>query len=218
MLAHYISGMLLPPIGAFLGQAAPVHQALSDPRTYGFLWSLSPLVRREALYRIALRRCDPAVAEIPDAHSNRPPVPLARRARNQLSPHVHRYPLWIAHDLAEFVDDRLSGAWFDATGVLDGAGIRRAWESIRGQPSPHPQTAYVLLWLCALRSLVEDLGLEPLRGGEALPAAANQDVAVPGVQAPPWGYAGRKPDPLRRKALWQPRQVADALRCLSPPS
>jgi hypothetical protein len=59
LLAHYISGLLLPALNLLGRTAAPVHQALADPRTYGFLWSLSPLIRTESMYRTALRLCDP---------------------------------------------------------------------------------------------------------------------------------------------------------------
>jgi hypothetical protein len=84
--------------------------------------------------------------------------PLAQPERNHLSPLLHRYPRWITHDLAETVDDLLSVELARRHGVFDGATVRRTWETIRGQPDRHPQTAYVMLWLCVLRRLAPTSG------------------------------------------------------------
>jgi hypothetical protein len=215
MLAHYISGLLLPALDLLRRTAAPVHQALSDARTYGFLWSLSPLVRTGSMYRTALRLCDPGLAEIPDARTNRPPRPLGRPERNGLSPFVHRYPRWIAHDLAEIIDGSLSKAWFDDTGIFDGSAIRRAWERIRSSSQPHPQTAYILIWLCTLRCLVEESAPRRRDGGSG-PAGYTRSLAqrAPWMrQRPPWGFAGRSPEPVWQRMGSMPRQLLNALQC-----
>jgi hypothetical protein len=130
--------------------------------------------------------------------------------RNGLSPFVHRYPRWIAHELAEAIDCALCADWWDSTGVFDGTAIRRAWLGIRAQPDPHPQTAYVLICLCALRRMMEEVAVmrrprEP-RGGRAGP---------PTNAAPPWGFPGRALDGRWRRIAALPRQAADAARCLT---
>ena len=135
-----------------------------------------------------------------------------------MSPFVHRYPQWIAHDLAELIDGSLSRAWFDDTGIFDGSAIRRAWEGIRSSPRPHPQTAYLLIWLCSLRCLAEEL---PLRyrddGSESVwHARAMPRPAVPTRRRPPWGFAGRDPDSMWRRLGSKPRQLVNALRCKVP--
>jgi len=72
MLAHYVSGLLLPVFGVLARKAAPVHQALSDPNTYAFLWSLSPVLRGGSMYRAAVRMTAPGMADVPYALTNRP--------------------------------------------------------------------------------------------------------------------------------------------------
>jgi hypothetical protein len=218
MLAHYVSGLLLPVFNLVGETGVPVHQALSDPTTYEFLWSLSPLVRVSSMYRAAVRMSGPGMAEVPYALTNRPLRWLARPEPNGLSPFVHRYPRWIAHELADTVDDALTVDWFDATGVFDGAAIRRLWQGLRQQTRPQPQAAYVLLWLCALRELVEDIEVisgwdRPGLSREGEPGLAPHDGAH---QAPPWGFAGRYPDPRWRRWAALPKQGRAALRCLQP--
>ncbi len=214
MLAHYVSGLLLPALNFLRRTAAPVHQALADRHTYGFMWSLSPLIRTESMYRTALRLCDPELVEIPYALTDRPPRRLARRTRNGLSPYVHRYPLWITHDLADIIDDTLSRTWFDDTGIFDGSAIRRAWEGIRRGAVPHPQTAYILIWLCSLRCLVEELALGCHRDEPGSAARQPTGRAVPKVRPrPPWGFAGRDPDPTWQRLASMPRQISNVVRC-----
>jgi|GEM_PF-1321002 len=212
MLAHYVSGQLLPVYGLLGRTAAPVHQSLSDPRTYRFLWSLSPLLRTSELYRAALRQCSPKVAEIPYAATNRPLYPFARPEPNNLAPFVHRYPRWIAHDLATLIDDALAPEWWNATGLFDGAAIGRVWSSIRHHPDPHPQTSYVLLWFCALRRLMEPLSADRLDRGRG-PTPAAQAGPAPTAASPPWGFAGRPPERGWRRAASLPRQAINIAAC-----
>jgi hypothetical protein len=229
MLAHYVSGLFLPVFGLLARRAAPVHQALSDPATYGFLWSLSPCVRTGSMYRIALRMCGAQVSDVPYALTSRPLRRMARREQNGLSPFVHRYPRWIAHDLADTMDDALCRDWFDATGCLDGAAIRRTWEAIRRSPDPHPPTAYLLIWLCALRRLGEELSIDRPRNGHtcattapAAAAPASPTATGPGGSAasgrrrpsPPWGFAGRVPRGRWRRLAALPRQGVNVLGCI----
>jgi hypothetical protein len=220
MLAHYASGLLLMPFDLLRRIAAPLHQAFTDPCTYSFLWSLSPMVRREGLWREALRRCDPELTHIPYALTNRPPRRLGRRGRTDLSPHVHRYPIWTARDLADDIDQTLSRAWFDDTGIFDGVAVRRAWERIRSSPTPHPQTAYLLLWLCALRRLLDEVvpverrrTAQPLGTSPKAPPERNPSPAP----HPPWGFAGRGHDTQWRRLISLPRQVVDVARAGAAP-
>ena len=215
MLAHYVSGLLLLPFDTLRRAAAPVHQVLSAPRTYGFLWSLSPIVRGEGLWREALRRCDHELTHIPYALTGRPLRRLARRGPSGLSPHVHRYPIWITRDLADVVDETLSRAWFDDTGIFDGFAVRRAWEGIRSSPEPHPQTAYLLLWLCALRRLLETLQVERRRTAQAaakLQQPPSTETERMATVHPPWGFAGRGRDGRWRLLGSLPRQVLEVAR------
>jgi hypothetical protein len=210
MLAHYVSGQLLPVYG-FLGRvAAPVHQIMSDPSTYRYVWSLSPLLRTGGLYRWMLGMCRPELADIPYARTNRSVRRLARPERNGLSPFVHRYPRWIVHDLAEPLDHALTPDWWDASGTFDGAAVWRAWQTVRRHPEPHPQTTYVLLWLWAVRRLMEELEATP--GGDTpdRPSEAMDGRVVP---TPPWGFAGRPPGPARHRIISFPRQAIDIARC-----
>ena len=208
MLAHYVSGQLLPVYGRLGRAAAPVHQSLSDPSTYRFLWSLSPLLRTGRLYRSALRMCRPDVADVPYALTNRPVRRLARAERNDLSPFTHHYPRWIATDLAESLDEALASEWWDSTGLFDGQAIRRTWLSVRQHPNPHPQTTYVLLWLCAVRRVMEKLAIE--RRGVRPSARSSGRPAAAGL---PWGFAGRPADPPWRRLLSLPGQGLDIARC-----
>jgi asparagine synthase (glutamine-hydrolysing) len=212
MLAHYICGQLLPVYRLLGRTAAPVHQSLSDPSTYRFLWSLSPALRTSALYRTALRMCRPELADVPYAMSNRPLRHLARAEPNGLSPFVHQYPHWIAHDLAGVLDEALASEWWDATGTFDGVAIGRAWRSIRHHPDPHPHTAYLLLWLCALRRLMEYGSADNRRAGPAV------ERTGPAVRAqlrpgPPWGFAGRPADGRWRRAASLPGQAMHIAAC-----
>ena len=212
MLAHYVSGQLLP-VYALLGRtAAPVHQSLSDPHTYRFLWSLSPLLRTNALFRAAMRRSSPEMAEIPYAATNRPLYPFARPEPNALSPFVHRYPRWIANDLATLVDDALASDWWDATGLFDGAAIARTWRSIRHDSDPHPPTTYILLWLCGLRRLIEHLSADRLDRRHA-PVVPAEVRLLPAASGPPWGFAGRPAERGWRRAASFPRQAIDIAKC-----
>jgi hypothetical protein len=211
MLAHYVSGQLLPVYGLLARTAAPVHQCFSDPYTYRYLWSLSPLLRTGALYRIALRMCRPDVTAVPYALTNRPVRRLARSEPNGLSPFTHRYPQWIVHDLAESLDEALSRDWWDSTGVFDGTAIRRAWLAIRRHSEPHAHTAYVLLWLCSVRRLMEELTVAPRRNSGATGGAPRRCSAE--SSGPPWGFAGRPPGSQWRRLASLPRQGFDVVRC-----
>ena len=210
MLAHYVSGQLLPVYGFLARVAAPVHQALSDPSTYRYLWSLSPLLRTGALYRSMLGMCRPELADIPYALTNRPVRRLGRSERNGLSPFVHRYPRWIVHDLAEPLDHALSSDWWDATGTFDGAAVWRAWQAVRHHPEPHPQTTYVLLWLWAARRLMEKLEVTRCDNAGDRPSAAMGGRSFGTL---PWGFAGRPPDPAWNRLMSLPRQAIDIARC-----
>jgi hypothetical protein len=212
MLAHYVSGQLLPVYRLLGRTAAPVHQSLSDPSTYRFLWSLSPLLRTSELYRAALHICRPEVADVPYAMNNRPLHRLARAEPNGLSPFVHRYPRWIATALADALDDVLAPEWWDATGTFDGVSITRAWRSIRHQPDPHPQTAYVLAWLCALRRLMEQLSI----AGRPRDPARARTTPTDGARlrvGPPWGFAGRPADGGWRRVTSLPGQAMHVAAC-----
>jgi hypothetical protein len=211
MLAHYFSGLFLPPFDVLRRIAAPVHQAMSDPRTFGFLWSLSPLVRTESMYRRALRLCDPGLLDIPDALTGRPPRPLGRRAGSELSPFVHRYPMWITRDLSEVVDELLSQSWFEETGVFDGAAVRRTWERLRSDPTPQPQVAYLLIWLCSFRRFWEEVARSP--GGTAGLTPPSLGGRLGATRRPPWGFAGRGRDPLWFRVASMPGHLAHALQC-----
>jgi Asparagine synthase len=216
MLGHYVAGLLLPPFDFLRRMAAPVHQAFSYPATYRFLWSLSPMIRTEGLYRTALRRCDRDLVEIPYAHTGRAPQRLARPVHDGLSPHVHRYPVWITRDLAEIVDDLLLPEWFTETGLFDGGAVWRAWERIRSDRLPHAQTAYILLWLCSLRRLMEALHIECCAdpAGTATCSRARVQASATLPVRPPWGFAGRDRDGRWQRLVSIPRQLAAVARCL----
>jgi hypothetical protein len=217
MLAHFVSGQLLPVYGPLRRAAVPVHQSLSDPATYRFLWTLTPLLRTGALYRTALRLCWPEVADVPYALTNRPVRRLARSDRNALSPFTHHYPRWIAVDLAELLDEALAPPWWDSTGLFDGSAVRRAWRSIRHHPNPHPQTTYVLLWLLALRRLIEKLGVTLRDDGDGA-GAGPRDKSPAATAALPWGFAGRPVVSPWRRLQSLPRQGLDIGRCHLPPN
>jgi hypothetical protein len=214
MLAHYLSGLLLP-VFDLLRAKAPVHQAMADPDTYGFLWSLSPFLRSGSMYREAVRLSGEGMADVPYALTNRPLRRLARPQQNGLSPFVHRYPHWISHEIAGVVEEALDGDWFDATGVFDGAAIRRIWRGVRQQPNPQPQAAYVLLCLCALRELMESLQIRAAGRQEMTGQSAARQGGCSGPgHLPPWGFAGRPPPSPWRRWTSVPEQCAAALQCL----
>jgi hypothetical protein len=213
MLAHYLSGLLLP-VFDLLRAKAPVHQAMADPDTYGFLWSLTPFLRSGSMYREAVRLSGEGMADVPYALTNRPLKRLARPQQNGLSPFLHRYPHWISHDLAGIVDEALNGDWFDATGVFDGAAIRRVWRGLRQQPNPQPQASYVLLWLCALRELMESLQIKAAGRQEMSGQPAARQGGCGGPGHPPWGFAGRPPASPWRRWTTVPEQCGAVLQCL----
>src|SRR5690606_29984091 len=65
---HYMRRMLNPCMG-IINKERPLYQVFTSPEVYSFVWSLSPDLRNDEVYKVMFQRYAPQLLEIPWART-----------------------------------------------------------------------------------------------------------------------------------------------------
>ncbi len=152
---------LFGSVMAAISHHVPLYQLFTDPQVYGYMWSLHPSLRTDAIYGELLEMLHPRLPRLPWARTNRAPRGRTEGAVAGLSRRFHCYAEWTREyaypRLAHLVDE----AWFAATGIFDGGRVRTLSERVRDGAASLAYAgcdAYALwLWLASFRVFVEGL-------------------------------------------------------------
>jgi asparagine synthase (glutamine-hydrolysing) len=165
MHGHYTRSLIAHAMSV-IDHFCDVYQIFTDPRVYGFMWSLHPSLRYDEVYGVLLERLHPDLARLPWARTNRALRGRSAGARPELLPNFHEYLGWISGPLREELERKVDPDWCAATGLFDGARVRALRELVHEGPAGEARHSGVnpfeiFAWLACFRHLVgwaESLG------------------------------------------------------------
>lgn len=214
---HYMRGLFGLGLG-LVGRFCDFYQAFTAPEVYGFMWSLHPALRTDEPYSRILEACDPKLARLPWARTNRAISGRTEGARAGLNSAYHDYAGWICGPLYDELRELVDARWFEESGVFDGGAVSRVDAAVRADlqslPGERMKMARLFLWLATVRRFAD---VAKARGIQILPphvdAGRFPDAAV--VRNDRKGVLRRwllgRPS-LRR---WVKKRYADRLRAQS---
>lgn len=166
---HYMRRQLNPCMSV-INDKIPVYQVFADPKTFGFMWSLSPQVRGDQIYYELLSQIDNTLLEIPWARNGRR-YWTGGKELDGLSREHNRYGLWVRSDLHDFIRDSILSDEIARLGIFN----MKVLESLIriNKKLSRTETAnridQILLWIASLAQLIRSLnipgcGRKPSRG------------------------------------------------------
>jgi asparagine synthase (glutamine-hydrolysing) len=154
--AFYLRGMVAHAM-SMIGQFCDLYQMFTDPAVYGFMWSVHPSLRTNAVYYGLLDALGNGLAQVPWARTNRAVVGKTRGRDRQASRVYHHASDWISGPLYDRLRTLVDPAWFDSTGVFDGEAIARLGRVVRNRDeisgAPGVYLPKTFAWLAAVRLL-----------------------------------------------------------------
>lgn len=140
---------------------AETYQMFTHPDVFGYVWSLHPACRTDAVYAEALELLDPQLARTPWARTNRALHGRSQERIAMATQQYHNYTQW-AQELAvgEF-SQVFDPQWFTSTGVFTEEGCNALRRVLVHGSEHNPTTrraAEVWLWMVSLRLTHETLG------------------------------------------------------------
>jgi asparagine synthase (glutamine-hydrolysing) len=156
MLGIYMRNGLSDAMGLIAGHCH-FGQLFTDPRVYGFMWSLHPSFRTNAPYMHLLQTYGGVLAALPWARTNRAVQGPTRGAQRGLKKDFHNYRAWVSTCLASKLRHTVDPDWFADLGGFDPAAIRALREEVLQSPRGLLRPAELLTWLASFRLCVDGL-------------------------------------------------------------
>ncbi|PMO57025.1 hypothetical protein BCT07_13490 [Vibrio breoganii] len=148
----------------------PLYQMFSAPKTFSYMWSLSPNSRTDDVYEQLLAYLPQILKEIPWARTG--------KKYNQESPFVednntalnNRYGLWLRTELRSQVIENINSGALQSLGIFNNSSIKmwcKYWS--KGTSAKADRLDEKMAWLASLAKFVEFYHVEPSAIDEALP-------------------------------------------------
>lgn len=86
-----------------IGQSKPVHQLFTSPAVFGYMWSLSPKVRKDEVYKHIIDSLPQEIGNIPWARNGRK-INYDNENSDEGTREHHRYGTWLRNELSDEIE------------------------------------------------------------------------------------------------------------------
>ncbi len=147
---HYMRRMLNPCMG-IINQKTPVYQIFTDPKVFGFMWSLDPSIRGNDIYEKLFEMYSPSLLEIPWARTGLRYGDTSGTPDALLSNH-NEYGKWIRTELRSYVNETLNDDCVKSLNLFNKDSIDSLSKHFHrmASGSKSSKVEQFLLWICAL--------------------------------------------------------------------
>lgn len=161
--AHYMRGLIAQTMSVVNGPCQ-LYQMFTSPEVYGFMWSVHPSFRDDRPYAHVLRQLGNDLHELPWARTNRSlgtgkTVPVDARHKQ-----YYDYVKWTRENVLPSIDESDFTNWLIETKLFDEPAVKNTLELARSSNVPWAtrQSTSMIVWMIALRKLVDSLGIHPV--------------------------------------------------------
>lgn len=135
-----------------INRYANIYQMFTAPEVYGFMWSLHPARRDDAIYGALLENHLPQLARVPWPRTNKAMQGETHGARDDLRSQYHEYTKWSSGPLYNELSSRVDPEWFAELGIFDPRSIERINKLVKSSTERVGRLNDVWLWLAGFRS------------------------------------------------------------------
>lgn len=160
--AHYMRGLIAQTMSVINGPA-DLYQMFTSPEVYGFMWSIHPSFRDDRPYAALLAQLENDLHQLPWARTNRSLNSRQSIKVNARFKQYYDYTNWIRNDILPEVDQPDLTQWLTETRLFKEDAIFEVFQKARESQVPFEirQSTNVVVWLLALRKLVDSLATRP---------------------------------------------------------
>jgi asparagine synthase (glutamine-hydrolysing) len=182
--AHYMRRKLNHCM-AVINEKIPLYHAFTSPNVFGFMWSLSPKVRNDKIYKHLLELFKTELIDIPWARSGKPYLSRGESVDDYPSLH-HRYGEWIRGKLYEVIRVKVMSDSIARLGIFNMEALKSALAVNRKITRQVRATKLdeIAIWIAALADFVE---MYDVRGYDSKQAAVD---VINGVVVSPLQVVG----------------------------
>ena len=196
---HYMRRMLNPCL-AVINEKIPLLHAFSKPSVFELMWSLSPQVRSDAIYKHMLSLFETDLLDIPWARTG--VEYLSKGAElDGLSKLHHRYGEWIRNDIYHIIKDKVLSDHTSRLNIFNMDALSKGIKVYRrlSKQAGHIKLDEIFIWIAALSDFVKMYEIQGIDDGKATVDYVNGNIVAP-IQVV--GYVGAN----RLRNLWKSRR------------
>jgi asparagine synthase (glutamine-hydrolysing) len=156
MHAHYTRSMLAQAM-SLINHYCTVYQMFTHPNVYGYMWSLHPAVRTDAIYAALLERLGPKLARLPWARTNRALRGKTEGKNSELIRYFNDYIGWITGPLYEDLLQIIESSKLLETGLFQIGQVKELCEAVKRRSiDPRYYDGYdIFVWLACMTRFIE---------------------------------------------------------------
>ncbi|HET59817.1 MAG TPA: hypothetical protein ENN32_05565 [Chloroflexi bacterium] len=177
--AHYMRRKLNHCM-AVINEKIPLLHVFTSPDVFGFMWSLSPQVRNDLVYKHLLSLFETELADIPWARNGKPYLTQGEAVDFYPSLH-HRYGEWIRGELYEVIREKVLSDRIERLNIFNMQALASALTINRKLARKIQATKMdeVSIWLAALADFVEMYDIQGFDSHQTLLDVVNGTVIGP---------------------------------------
>ncbi|MCP4541875.1 MAG: hypothetical protein GY832_32500 [Chloroflexi bacterium] len=185
--AHYMRRMLNPCM-AVINEKIPLLQIFSKPSVFGFMWSWSPKVRNDTVYRCILDLFETSFLDIPWARTGKKYLSQETKF-DDLSKYHNHYGQWIKNDIYEIVESKVLSDYTSGLNIFNMDSLKN---SMKANKRLSKQVEYIKLdeifiWIAALADFVKMYEIQGIDSRQATVDGIDGNIVAP-IQVV--GYVG----------------------------
>ena len=153
--AHYMRRKLNHCM-AVINEKVPLRQVFTDPALFGFMWSLSPEVRNDQVYKYLLGLLKPELADIPWARNGKRYL-RDKEAQDLYSGTHHQYGQWIRNELYETISKKVLSSTISELNIFNMQALETILKVNRicTNQTKTSKADEILIWIAALSDFVK---------------------------------------------------------------
>ncbi|WP_418637887.1 asparagine synthase-related protein [Winogradskyella sp.] len=156
MQGYRMRGGLCNALSVINGNAK-VYQIFTDPKVYGFIWSLHPSVRGNDIYIKLFERHLPEMSQFPWARTNKALGKKTVGAIKGLNLHYHDYTKWSKNELRNDLENLVDFEWFDNLNLFNMESLDSLRKIIRSSEVRVGRANDIWFWLAGFRVFINHL-------------------------------------------------------------
>tara|TARA_R100000306_G_scaffold56393_1_gene54175 strand:+ start:2062 stop:3534 length:1473 start_codon:yes stop_codon:yes gene_type:complete len=175
---HYMRRMLNPCM-KFIGNHNPLFQAFTDPKVFGYMWSLKPELRNDNIYSIILKKINPDLAQIPWARTGLPYGTQEGKTDSYSKVH-HSYKKLIDVDLYEEIKNLVLSDEIKSIEIFNIESLKYSLKLIKEVTHTKHWYEEKLIWIASLAKAVSYYNIKSSKGYKKQPIDTfNSRLLVP---------------------------------------
>lgn len=177
--AHYMRRKLNHCM-AVIHEKVPLLQVFSSPDVFGFMWSLSPQVRNDMIYKHLFGLLQTELADIPWARTGAPYLTAGKPMDDYPSLH-HQYGRWIRGELFETIKEKVLSTQIDNLGIFNMQALETALEVNRKLTRQVRATKIdeISIWLAAVSDFIAMFDIQGTATDQTLVDMINGMIVSP---------------------------------------